>query len=125
MTAYAVAHLHAVAMGPDIVAYLERIDATLAPYDGRFLIHGGPVERLEGAWSGDLVVIAFPNARNARAWYGSDAYQAILPLRTTHARGDVVLVEGVGPDHRASDILARATGSPSSSVRRIVASSDA
>ena len=58
MTAYAIGHLHDVAMGPDIVAYLRRIDDTLAPFGGRFIIHGGPVELLEGSWSGDVIVIA-------------------------------------------------------------------
>ncbi len=41
MTAYAVAHLRSVTLGADIVSYLERIDATLAPFQGRFLVHGG------------------------------------------------------------------------------------
>ncbi len=34
MTAYAVAHMRRVTMGPAIVEYLERIDATLAPFGG-------------------------------------------------------------------------------------------
>jgi uncharacterized protein (DUF1330 family) len=37
---------------PEIMDYIARIDATLEPYDGRFLIHGGPVDRLHGEWSG-------------------------------------------------------------------------
>jgi hypothetical protein len=45
MSAYAVAHLRRVNVGPEIVEYIARIDATLEPYDGRFLIHGGPVDR--------------------------------------------------------------------------------
>lgn len=106
MPAYAVAQLHDVTMGPDIVEYLQKIDATLAPFGGYFLIHGGSVERLEGAWSGDLIVIAFPDKYSARAWYGSSAYRRILPLRTKNSKGDVILIEGVGPDHRADDILA-------------------
>ena len=85
MTAYAVAHLRHVDMGPDIVAYLERIDGTLAPFDGRFVIHGGPVEPLEGTWSGALIMIAFPDRERARAWHASPAYQAILPLRTRNS----------------------------------------
>src|SRR5690349_5001036 len=68
MSAYAVARLTDVAMGPEIVEYLKRIDATLEPFNGHFLIHGGPVERLEGAWSGDLIMIGFPNMKSARAW---------------------------------------------------------
>ena len=110
MTAYAVADLHRVEMGPAIVAYLERIDATLVPFGGRYIIHGGRKTVLEGAWAGDLIVIAFPDRASAAAWYASPAYQAIKPLRTAHSLGDVVLVDGVGADHRATDVLAAAEG---------------
>jgi uncharacterized protein (DUF1330 family) len=101
----AVAHLRDVTMGAEIVEYLERIDATLEPYGGRFLVHGGTVEVLEGQWSGDIIVLQFPDRPSALAWYGSPEYQAILPLRTGNARGEVVLVETVPADHRATDIL--------------------
>ena len=43
MPVYAVAHMRQVTMGPPIVEYLERIDATLAPFGGRFVVHGGPM----------------------------------------------------------------------------------
>jgi uncharacterized protein (DUF1330 family) len=46
MPAYAVAHMHEVVMGPDIVEYLQRIDATLAPFGGRFAVHGGEAGHL-------------------------------------------------------------------------------
>jgi uncharacterized protein (DUF1330 family) len=36
-----------------IVEYLERIDATLAPSGGRFIVHGGDFESLEGSWPGN------------------------------------------------------------------------
>lgn len=105
MTTFAIAHLHAVRMGPAIAEYLERIDATLAPFGGRFVLHGEPIEPLEGSFEGDLVIIAFPDRASARAWYRSPAYQAILPLRRENAEGAVFLVDTVGSDHRATDIL--------------------
>jgi uncharacterized protein (DUF1330 family) len=108
MTAYAVAHLHKVEMGPAIAEYLEKIDATLAPFGGRYIIHGGRKAVLEGDWPGDLIVVAFPDRAAAAAWYDSPAYRAIKPLRREHSEGDVVLVEGVGADHRATDVLAPA-----------------
>ena len=109
MPAYAVAHLRSVRMGPEIVEYLERIDATLAPFDGRFIIHGGPViDAPEGEWPGDLIVIEFPDREHARRWYASAAYQEILPLRTENAEGVAVIVDGVPADHRATDVLAPA-----------------
>ena len=106
MPAYAVGHLHDVNVGPDIVDYLQRIDATLAPFSGRFIIHGGPVDVMEGSWSGDLIVIAFPDRESARAWYDSPAYRRILPLRTRNAKGDVFFIEGVAAEHKAADVLA-------------------
>ena len=42
---YAVGLLQDVRMGPAIIEYLERIDATLAPFDGHFVVHGGEAER--------------------------------------------------------------------------------
>ncbi|QGZ63448.1 DUF1330 domain-containing protein [Paraburkholderia acidisoli] len=105
MTTYAIGHLHHVEMGPDIVEYLEKIDATLAPFGGRFLVHGGPVESLEGAFSGDLIVIEFASRERARAWYRSSDYQAILPLRTSHSTSDVFFIDQVSMPHRATDVL--------------------
>ena len=103
--AYAVAHLRNVVMGDDVVTYLGAIDATLAPFRGRLVLHGGEVEVLEGHWSGDLVMIEFPDRTSAKAWYTSDAYQAILPLRRENADGEVILIDAVEPGHRSTDIL--------------------
>lgn len=105
MTAYAVGYFDEVEMGPEIVAYLEGIDATLAPFGGRYLIHGGNKTVLEGEWPGDLIVIGFPDRASARAWYDSPAYRRLLPLRLNKAKGAVILIDGVGEDHRATDIL--------------------
>ena len=105
MTAYAVAVIHETRFGEEIKEYLLRIDQTLAPYSGKYRIHGGPYHRLEGAWSGDIVMIEFPSMEQAQAWYHSAAYQAIRPLRTNNTRGDVFLVEGVPDGHKAADIL--------------------
>ncbi|SCE30052.1 Uncharacterized conserved protein, DUF1330 family [Streptomyces sp. Termitarium-T10T-6] len=103
MTAYAIAHLRP-ADGPvedDVLDYIERIQATFQPYGGRFLVHGGEVEVVEGTWPGALVMVGFPGVAEARAWYASPAYQEILPLRTRHLDGDVVIVPGVGPEYDA------------------------
>ncbi|TQS27650.1 DUF1330 domain-containing protein [Microbispora sp. KK1-11] len=105
MPAYAIAQLRDVTVGADITEYLRRIDATLEPFGGRFIIHGGDPEVLEGTWTHTLVVIQFPDLDTARAWYRSPAYQEILPLRTRNSLGDTVLVEGVDEDHKATDVL--------------------
>ncbi len=107
MTCYAIGHLRNIEMGAEIVSYLKGIDASLAPFDGRFIIHGGQKHMLEGAFADEVVIIAFPNLARARSWYASSAYQDILPLRTKNAEGAVFLIEGVDEDHAATDILSR------------------
>lgn len=103
MTAYAIAHLYPEGLpGEEVLAYIERVQSTMDPYGGRFLVHNTPVEVLEGDWPGGLVVIGFPAIEAARAWYASPAYQELLPLRTRNMAGDVVLVDGVAADYDAS-----------------------
>lgn len=105
MTAYAMAHVHSVEFGPDIVEYLERIDATLEPFGGRFRVHGNRVEEVEGSFKGDLILIEFPDIERARAWYDSPAYRDILELRTRHMVADVILVPGVPRGYLGADSL--------------------
>ncbi len=105
MSAYAIANIQSITIGPAIVEYLERIDATLAPYDGRFLIHGDPADVREGQFTGDLIAIEFPDRDRAEGWYGSAAYGDIKSLRTDNSEGWVILIDGVLPEHRATDIL--------------------
>ncbi|RMI42865.1 DUF1330 domain-containing protein [Streptomyces triticirhizae] len=108
MTAYALARLLPTEPHPDVITYLERIQGTFAPYGGRFLIHGAQqVEVVEGAWEGDVVMVAFPDLDAARAWYASDAYQEILPLRTRHIPGDLIFLPGVPEDYDASGLAAK------------------
>jgi uncharacterized protein (DUF1330 family) len=105
MVAYAVAHMRQVTMGPAIVEYLHRIDATLAPFGGRFLVHGGAFELLEGEWPGHLIVIEFPDRDRANAWYASPAYREIIALRTDNSCSNVILIDRVAQPHKATDVL--------------------
>ena len=105
--AYALAHLHNPSPHPDIIEYLERIQATLDPYGGRFLVHGAEVDVKEGPWPGTIVIIGFPDFAAAQAWYASPAYQTILPLRTDHIDGSAVIVDGVAPDYDPAHTAAR------------------
>src|SRR5215470_16980324 len=105
MTAYVVGHMYAISTNEGVAAYLSEIDATLAPFGGRFVIHGGETEVVEGEWPGVAIVIAFRDRAAAHGWYQSPAYQAILPLRLNNTKSNVVLVDGVEEDHKATDVL--------------------
>jgi uncharacterized protein (DUF1330 family) len=112
LPAYAFAHLHDVDLNEEVVDYIRRIEATLTPFDGRFIVHGGRLVPLEGEWDGDVVVIAFASLAAAQAWYDSPAYQEILPLRTRNARSIAAIVEGVPTGYRAADKLAALLATP-------------
>jgi len=101
MTAYAIARVRSVEFGADIVEYLRAIDATLAPYGGKFLVHGGDPEAVEGSGCRDVIVIAFPDLDALHGWWESPAYRTILPLRTRHMDADIVFVQGVADGYLA------------------------
>ncbi|KJV06287.1 DUF1330 domain-containing protein [Methylocucumis oryzae] len=61
--------------------YATAVPATLSPYNGELLAKG-PAENLQGDSGFTLqALIAFPSKAEASAWYGSAAYQALVPLR--------------------------------------------
>ena len=100
MTAYLINHLRQPGvLHNDVLDYLDQVQATLDPFGGKFIVQGGELEVLEGAWPGAVIVLSFPDMLKAREWYKSDAYQKILHLRTDHIVGDVILAEGVAHDH--------------------------
>ena len=105
MPAYAVGILHDLRPHQDIVAYLENIDATLAPFGGRFIVHGAAPEVREGNFRAAFVVIEFGGLDDVRAWYDSQAYQAIVPLRAEHSKSVVFFVDGIVGPHAATDVL--------------------
>lgn len=104
--AYALAYLRDVDLGDEILEYIRRIDDTLTPYGGRFVVHGGPIIGMEGEWPGDIVIIEFPSREAAVEWYGSPAYQEILPLRTEHSHSIAAIVDGLPDGYRATNKLA-------------------
>jgi uncharacterized protein (DUF1330 family) len=105
--AYAIASLRTVEVSAEIVDYLQRIDATLEPFAGRFLVHGATPEVIDGDLPGAVVVIEFPDVAAAHAWYDSPAYQAILPLRLRNSTGGAVIVDGAPEGYRAADYAAK------------------
>ena len=98
MKTYLINHLRIPGDVPnaDALTYLERVEATVAPFGGRWLAQG-PADALEGAWPGGVVLMEFPDRESAMGWYTSTAYEAIRPLRTNNAISDLVLIDAL-PD---------------------------
>lgn len=76
--------------------YKGQVQPTLEKFGGRFLVRGGDTDLLEGDWNPPrLVVLEFPSADDARAWWSSTEYAGPKALRQRSAVTHMILAEGV------------------------------
>ncbi len=106
VNSYAIGILTDVVIGDGVVEYLGKIDATLAEFGGRFLVHGAEATVHEGVDPGTIVVIEFASQTGATDWYRSADYQAIIALRADNSNSIILTVDGVPAGHLATDVLA-------------------
>ena len=72
--------------------YSAAVESTFRPYGGWYVVRGGKVISLEGAPTQRFIMIAFPNMERAQAWYDSEAYRAIRPIRHRSATSRVFVL---------------------------------
>lgn len=78
--------------------YKKLTPPSLVPFGGRFLARGGKAELLEGDKPpARVVVLEFPSADKARAWWNSAEYAPGKQLRQRIATTRMLLVEGANP----------------------------
>jgi uncharacterized protein (DUF1330 family) len=78
--------------------YAEQVAAVVESFGGRFLARGGKVTPIGGDFVPDrAVIIEFPAAADAVAFYGSDVYAPLLKIRHAAADPCFVLVARAGP----------------------------
>ena len=76
--------------------YLAALPGTMAPYKTRTLARANPVAVDSSAPpAGSLVIIAFNNMEDVKAFWNSPEYQAIIPLREKSAKTRAYAVEGI------------------------------
>ena len=94
MTAYIIARVR-ITDRDAYAPYLAQTPGVVAQFGGRFVVRGGNVETLEGPEEDRrIVAIAFPDRAAARAFYDSEAYRAIAPIRQAASEGQLILVDG-------------------------------
>lgn len=78
--------------------YKKLTPASIAAFDGRFVVRGGAVEALEGDWDpGRLVVLEFPSVARAREWWASELYAPAKAIRQRTATTRMIVAEGYEP----------------------------
>ncbi len=76
--------------------YKKMVPASLAAYDGKFVVRGGACETLEGSWQPPrIVVLEFPSVARAKQWWASDEYRVAKALRQRVADSEMIVIEGV------------------------------
>ena len=98
MPAYVIADVREVRDLDALLEYRRRNTDAVANHGGRFLVRGGEATPLEGEWPTQrIVLIEFPDAAAARAWWESDEYAPLKAMRRQASDTNIVLVEGVSP----------------------------
>jgi len=76
--------------------YKKHTPASLAPFEGKFLVRGGEAITLEGDWQpGRIVVLEFPTMEKAKAWWNSSGYAPAKLIRQRASRTRMIAVGGV------------------------------
>lgn len=102
---YAIGVISDVQLNDELFEYMVAVETSVRNFGGRWVSHGRSPEVREGSLEGDLVIIEFPDLATARAWYESEEYQAIIPLRTRNARSIVAVTEGVPTDYTTATTI--------------------
>ena len=93
--AYVVALIESISDPETYKSYVAQVEATLAPFGGRFLARKPDPAVLEGAFTPSrAVVLEFPDEAAVRAWHASPAYQPVLRLRQSASKGTLLLLPG-------------------------------
>ena len=74
--------------------YVSQVGATMAPHGGKMVARGKVTKQLSGEVKHHIeAVFEFPSAEAVDSWYGSDAYQALIPNRDEAANVTLVVLE--------------------------------
>ena len=95
MPAYVIADVREVRDQDALVEYRRRNTDAVAAHGGRFVVRRGEAELLEGRWDTvRMVVIEFPDADAARAWWESEEYAPLKQMRRDASDTNIILVTG-------------------------------
>ncbi|PKB78683.1 MAG: hypothetical protein BZY88_17230 [SAR202 cluster bacterium Io17-Chloro-G9] len=96
MPAYLVGTVYDVNDPEGFQAYRNVALPTLEQYGGKFVGGGESVEVLDGdSAAPGFVVIEFESVEQAKRWYNSPEYQAVLPMRKNTTNSSLILSAGM------------------------------
>lgn len=97
MPAYVIALIQTIADPDTYKRYVAQVEATLAPFGGRFIARKPEPDALEGGSApARAVIMEFPSEEQARAWHASPGYKPVMELRQSASKGTLLLLPGYG-----------------------------
>lgn len=76
-------------------SYTQFTPASIASYQGKFLIRGGETTVLEGDWHPKrLVLLEFPSVEIANSWWHSEEYTKLRKIRQKAASTKMIIING-------------------------------
>jgi len=95
MPAYVVVQIRV--RDPEIYERYRRLaERSIPVYGGRYIVRGGATTTLEGTWAPSrFVMLEFPTAAQAHAWWDSPEYAEAKRLRQASADTEMLVVEGI------------------------------
>jgi uncharacterized protein (DUF1330 family) len=78
----------------ELALYGQKVGAARGNHAMTALAYNGTLDVLEGGPIEGVVILSFPTAEEARAWYDSPAYQTALAHRKAGSDHRVFIVEG-------------------------------
>lgn len=76
--------------------YQKLTPATIAAFNGKFIVRGGNTTTLEGDWNPErIVIIEFPSVERANEWWNSELYTKAKVIRQRAATTKMIIVEGL------------------------------
>ena len=77
-------------------AYKKLTPASIAAFDGKFIVRGGKTIAMEGDWQPErIVVLEFPSVGRAQQWWHSEQYEKAKEIRHRSASTRMIIVEGL------------------------------
>lgn len=77
--------------------YAQKAGATFAAHGGELVLRGKAEAALAGALAHHAVgIVRFPNLSALQAWFQSEAYQALIPLRDAAADMTIIIYSAPG-----------------------------
>jgi uncharacterized protein (DUF1330 family) len=95
MAGYVIGQLSGINDADAFNAYQGAAIPTVAQYGGKLVVNSMKVDSGDGGWApSGIVMLEFQSVDQARKWYNSPEYQAVIGQRFISADSAVIIVDG-------------------------------